>query len=97
VVLTGGIAYQISGLGRFCETVPRKLQILDWQFPDFYRCVGSRRQFRGQVSLENRCIRVRRLKFQFIDIASSNISTERSFDSGGESTLTRIGLWGIVR
>jgi hypothetical protein len=52
--LTGGIAYRGSGLGRSCETVPRKSRIPDRRFLDFHRGVGSKYPQRGQVSSENR-------------------------------------------
>jgi hypothetical protein len=58
---------------------------------------GKRWRNRVHTSLGIRHIGIRRLEFQLVDIASSDFPTGRSSDSGGESTLTHIGLRGIAR
>jgi hypothetical protein len=92
--------YRGSGLGRSCETVPWKSQIPDRRFPDRYKCVGSKRQKQGQVSSENRHIGTWRLKFQLIDIVSSDFpigrNPEREREREGSQRLTRIGIQGFT-
>jgi hypothetical protein len=50
----------------------QKSRTPDRRFPNFHKCVGSKRQQRGQVSSENRYIGIWRLKLRLIDITSSD-------------------------
>jgi hypothetical protein len=86
--------YRSSGKGKTRVHQRQDSRSHEFRKPD--RRIKSGEVKSTRVS-ENRTIGVRSLVIQFVDVASSDFPIGRSSDSGGESTLTRIGLRGIVR